>query len=123
MIVDIIRAFPQPVSTVVYDSVSGGAPSFERAGAEAWGVEWRALKPAQVVSACMDITEMIQSGRLAVDDPLLDAQIVLTARRNVGQEGAFRFTRQDSGGPIDGIMAMTFAVHVAANLPAPPSII
>ena len=36
-----------------------------------------------VVSACMDADEMILSGRLAVDDPLLDAQIPLAARRPV----------------------------------------
>jgi hypothetical protein len=71
----------------------------------------------------MDATEMILSTRLAVDDPLLDAQIPLTGRRAVGQEGAFRFSRSESLGPIDAVMAMTMAVHVVAGAAPPPNIV
>lgn len=117
-----IDAFPHPLFAVGYDSVSGASAAFERHGEGAWGVEWRALKPAQVVTACMDVTEMILSGRLAVDDPLLSAQIVWTARRNVGSEGAFRFSRAESGGAIDAVFAMTFAAHIVATQAPPPSI-
>lgn len=75
------------------------------------GFPWDELKPSAVVSACMDVTEMIQAARLAVGDPLIDAQIVGAARRAVGQDGAFRFSRQQSLGPIDAVMAMTFSAH------------
>ncbi len=69
-----------------------------------------------MVSACLDITERILAGELAVDDPLLDAQMALVAKRPVGQDGAFRFSRQASGGPIDAVMAMTLAVHAIAAI-------
>ena len=116
-----IRAFPDPVSRVTFSNVSGGAASFGRFAttAEAFGVDWIALKPHEEVAADMDLTEMIISGRLAVDDPLLDAQIPLTARRPVGQDGAFRFSRKDSG-PIDAIKALSFAVNgVVSVVPLP----
>ena len=65
---------------------------------------------------------MIQSARLAVGDPLIDAQIATAARRNVGQDGAFRFSRRESLGPIDAVLAMTFAAHAIAYKPAMPMI-
>jgi hypothetical protein len=67
----------------------------------------------------MDVAEMIQSGRLAVDDPLLDAQVPLAGRRNYGQDGAFRFSREHSNGPIDAVLAMTMAAHLIAGGAAP----
>jgi hypothetical protein len=115
------HAFPEPVVTVAYDQVSGAAPSFRRDATET-GFPWDELKPAAVVAACMDVTEMIQSARLAVDDPLIDTQIALAARRNVGQDGAFRFSRRESLGPIDAVMAMTFAAHAIAYKPPMPMI-
>lgn len=122
-LIEAIEAFPDPVAAVVYDSVSGAAAEFDRHGLNAWGVDWVPLKPAQVVTASMDTTEMILSGRIAVDDPLLDAQLPTVARRDVGQEGAFRFTRRESGGPIDAFMALTFAAHYAASMAPPPKIL
>jgi hypothetical protein len=107
-----VAAFPDmdQVYAIAYDAVSGAAPAFLRHATEK-GLPWDALKPAAVMAACMDVTEMILSGRLAVDDPLLDAQIPLAARRDVGQDGGFRFARAASLGPIDAVMAMTFAAH------------
>jgi hypothetical protein len=107
------HAFPDPVVTVAYDQVSGAAPAFRR-DAQETGFPWDELKPAAVVSACMDVTEMIQAARLAVDDPLIDAQIALAARRDVGRDGAFRFSRKNSLGPIDAVMAMAFSAHAIA---------
>jgi hypothetical protein len=123
-LIDEVAAFPSPVSAVVYEQVSGAAAEFDRyaQGAGGWGVEWRALKPHEVVRACMDVTEMILSGRLAADDPLLDAQVPLAARRPVGQDGAFRFSRAASGGPIPAVMAMTFAASTVASAAPPPKI-
>jgi hypothetical protein len=63
----------------------------------------------------MDVTEMIHSGRLAVDDPLLDAQMPMVAQRKVGADGAFCFSRGDSLGPIDAFLSMTFAAHGIAG--------
>ena len=108
-----VEAFPDPVKVIAYDQMSGAASGFARHGKET-GYPWDELKPAAIWAACMDVDEMILSRRLAVDDPLLDAQIPLAARRPVGQDGAFRFSRRASLGPIDGVMAMTFAAHAIA---------
>jgi hypothetical protein len=105
-----VKAFPDPVVSVVYEGISGGLASFRR-DAEMSGIPWVELKPHDVMRACMDVTEMIQSAKLAVDDPLLDAQIAWTARRPVGPDGGFRFSRSESAGPIDAVMAMTFAAN------------
>jgi hypothetical protein len=105
-----IESFPDPVQVIAYDQVSGAAPAFRR-HADETGLPYDELKPSALVAACMDTVEMILSGRIAVDDPLLDAQIGWAARRNVGQDGAFRFGRAASGGPIDAVMAMTFGAH------------
>jgi hypothetical protein len=107
------HAFRDPVSVIVYEEAAGPAAAFARDEQET-GLPWRAMKPVDMVKACMDVTEMIIAGRLAVDDPLLDAQIALTARRPVGQDGAFRFSRLQSLGPIDAVMAMTLAAHAIA---------
>ena len=120
-IVDLVHAFPDPVQVIAFDQVSGAGSAFVRDGEEtAW--PWDPLKPAAVAAACMDVDEMIRSGRLAVDDPLLDAQIANTARRPVGQDGAFRFDRTHSLGPIDAVFAMTFAAHAIAYVGAIPAI-
>ena len=116
-----IEKFPDPVVVIAYDQVSGAAASFQR-HADETGLPWDALKPAAMVAACMDADEMIRAGRLAVDDPLLDAQIPLAARRPVGQDGAFRFSRAASLGPIDAVMAMTLAAHAIAYTGPQPKI-
>jgi hypothetical protein len=120
-IVAVVERFPDELVTIAYDSVSGAAPAFSRHGDES-GLPWEALKPGAVVDACMDVDEMIRSGRLAVDDPLLDAQIPLAARRPVGQEGAFRLSRAASLGAIDGVMAMTLAAHAIVYIGKMPKI-
>jgi hypothetical protein len=68
----------------------------------------------------MDVTEMIQSARLAVGDPLIDAQVPNVVRKAFGD--MFRFTRTASVGPIDAVLAMTFAAHAIARTQAPPQI-
>jgi hypothetical protein len=121
-IVEAIHAFPElsRVVAIGYDFASGAASAFRR-DAEETGLPYDELKPSAVVSACMDVSEMIGAGRLAVDDPLVDAQIAGAARRPVGQDGAFRFARNASLGPIDAVLAMTFAAHavVYPRLSAP----
>jgi hypothetical protein len=67
----------------------------------------------------MDVTEMVQAGRLAVRDPLIDAQVAGGSRRAVGQDGAFRFSVRDSLGPIDAVLGMAFAAHAIAYKPPP----
>jgi hypothetical protein len=118
-----VESFPDIdlVQAIVYDSQAGGASAFER-HADATASPWQPLKPSDVVAACMDVTEMILSGRLAVDDPLIDSQIPVTGRRPVGMEGAFRFSRHASAGAIDGVMAMTFAAHGIVSVPGMPRI-
>jgi hypothetical protein len=114
-----IGAFPDPLSAVVYDSISGAAPEFRRHALDT-GLPYVEVKRGDFVSACMDVTEMIQAARIAVDDPLLDAQIPHAARRMVGMDGAFCFSRGQSIGPIDAVIAMTFAIHsIASGGPKP----
>jgi hypothetical protein len=116
-----VERFPDPVTVIAYDAVSGAAPRFRR-DAEESGRPWDELKPGAVVSACMDVSEMIQAARLAVGDPLIDAQIPTVAKRTVGQDGAFRWSRKDSSGPIDAVFSMTFAAHAIAWTQKPPQI-
>ncbi len=113
-----LEAFPDDVSVIAYDAQSGLAPELRRRGEET-GLPYDELKPAAVVSACMDVTEMIQSARLACRDPLIDAQIATAGRRNVGQDGAFRFSVRESLGPIDAVLGMAFAAHAIAYKPPP----
>jgi hypothetical protein len=115
-IIAAVEGFPDldQVQVIGYDQVSGGAAAFARAGIES-GLPWKPLKPSEVVAASMDVTELIHSGRLAADDPLLDAQVGMVSRRAIGTEGAFRFSRAASGGAIDAFLAATFAAHLIAQ--------
>jgi hypothetical protein len=72
------------------------------------------LGPKAMTAATMDFTEMVMAGRLAVDDPLLDFQIGMVVKRMVGPDGAFRFSRTESLGPIDAVEAMLLAAHAIA---------
>jgi hypothetical protein len=114
-----IAAFPDPVAVIAYDGVSGAAPRFQRDAAES-GRPYDELTSRTMTSACMDITEMIQSARLAVGDPLIDAQVPNVVRKAFGD--MFRFTRTASTGPIDAVLAMTFAAHAIARTQMPPQI-
>jgi hypothetical protein len=116
-----VEKFPDVLAVVAYDQVSGAAASLQRHSDET-GLPYDPLKPAAIVAACMDVDEMIRAGRLAVDDPLLDAQIPLAARRPVGADGAFRFSRAASLGPIDAVMAMVLAAHAIAYTGPEPKI-
>lgn len=112
-LVAVVRGFEQPLAYVAYDKAIGVASALDRDAAES-GLPYDGYQPGQMVEACMDVAEMISSQRLAVDDPLLDAQAPYVARRTVGNEGAFRFTRTASSGDIDAFMAMTLAAHAIA---------
>jgi hypothetical protein len=109
-----LEAFPGYVAAILFDSISGISSELRRRKDET-GLPYEELSRADFVAACMDVTEMIHSGRLAVDDPLLDAQMPMVARRNVGADGAFCFSRGDSLGPIDAFLSMTFAAHGIAG--------
>ncbi len=108
-----VQAFPEPVRVIAYPSTTGAASAFQRDRDIALR-PYDELTPGMVVSACMDVAEMIGSGRLAVGDPLLTAQSQMVARRDIGTEGAFRFSQKHSTGPIDAFLSMTFAAHAAA---------
>jgi hypothetical protein len=122
-IIDAVMAFPRPRRTVSYEAVIGPAGELGRHGENDWGVEWRALKPNQVLAACIDTMQLVQGERIAVADPLLDAQIPMVALRPVGQDGAYRWSRALSSGPIDAVFAMTFAVSAAVNAQALPAVL
>ena len=112
---DVIREvhdFGGFATMIAFESNSAGAPAFRRDRDEN-GWQWHELTPSGVTAACMDMTEMVQGGLLAVDDPLLDAQVSMAGRKPVGLEGAFRFARSASTGPIDALLAATFAAHCA----------
>jgi hypothetical protein len=70
----------------------------------------------------MDVAEMIASGRLAVDDPLLDAQVPNVSKRSVGNEGAYRYSRAKSEGDIDAFVSMMLAAHTIAYTLRKPQI-
>jgi hypothetical protein len=118
-----VRSFPEPeyLATIAYDLVSGAAPEIQRAAAED-GLPWEGLSRPDFVKACMDATEMIMSARLAVGDPLIDAQVGLVARRPVGSDGLFCFSRGLSLGPIDAFLSMVFASHAIAYTGPEPKI-
>lgn len=118
-----ISAFPEMSVTmeIVYDGISGIAPELRRA-AEATPLPYVELNRKEFVAACMDVAELIHSGRLAVDDRLIDAQVPFVARRDVGSDGMFCYSRGLSLGPIDAFMSMTFAAHSAISLLPPPKI-
>lgn len=109
-----LEGFPGYVAAIVFDSISGIGPELRRRAQET-GLPYTELTRGDFVAACMDVTEMIHSGRLAVDDPLLDAQMPMVARRSVGADGAFCFSRGDSLGPIDAFLSMTFAASTMAG--------
>lgn len=117
-----IEAFPEYVAVIVFDSISGISAELRRRGIET-GLPYQELNRAEFVEACMDVTEMIHAGRLAVDDPLLDAQMPSVARREVGADGAFCFSRGKSLGPIDAFLSMTFAAHGIASMAPTPGIV
>ena len=107
--------FPQAIA---YDMAAGGAAAFQRHGEEQ-GLPYTPMGPRVVAAATMDVAEMIMAGRLAVDDPLLDFQLPSVVKRNIGQDGMFRFSRGHSLGPIDAIEAMTFAANAITFLRMP----
>jgi phage terminase large subunit-like protein len=84
------------------------------------GLDWPQIRQANP-SPRIDREAITSEYRdLPVDDPLLDAQIPNAARRMVGMDGAFCFSRAQSLGPIDAIIAMTFAAHsIASGAPVP----
>ena len=108
-----LHRFKERIARVAYDKAIGAASAFERDALESF-LPWDGLTPGAMVDACKDVDEMIASGRLAIDDPLLDAQMPHVARRLVGNEGAFRFSRGLSTGPIDAFLAMVLAAHAIA---------
>jgi hypothetical protein len=122
-IVQEVEAFAasQTLRVIAFDATSGGAAAFQRNAVET-GLPWAPYKPAAMVYASMDTSEMILSGRLAVDDPLLDAQIPTAARRPVGQDGGFRWAVAASLGPIDAVLAMSLAAHAIAYSERPVQI-
>jgi hypothetical protein len=114
-----LERFPDPVAVIAYDQVSGAAAALLRSG-EDTGLPYEGLGRKEFVTACMDVTEMIHAGRLAVDDPLLDAQVGQVARRPIGSDGQFCFSRGLSPGPVDAFLSMVFAAHaIAYQLPMP----
>lgn len=117
-----IEAFPEYVAVILFDSISGISAELRRRATET-GLPYQELNRPEFVAACMDVTEMIHAGRLAVDDPLLDAQLPLVARREVGADGAFCFSRGKSLGPIDAFLSMTFAAHGIASMVGIPRIL
>jgi hypothetical protein len=116
-----IEAFPKYVAVILFDGITGISAELRRRAIET-GLPYQELSRGEFVDACMDVTEMIHAGRLAVDDPLLDAQMPMVARRDVGSDGAFCFTRGKSLGPIDAFLSMTFAAHGIASMAGVPRV-
>lgn len=120
-IIDAVHAFSRPLAYVAFDRASGGAAAFDRDAAET-SIPWDGLKPGAMVDASMDVADMIASGRLAHDDPLLDAQAPAVGRRGVGSEGAFRYSHKASEADIDAFLAAMLAAHAIAYTLRKPQI-
>jgi hypothetical protein len=112
-VIKAIHEFNEPVQVIAYDTVIGIASALERDAAET-GLEYDGLTAGAMADMSMDVAEMITSGKLAVNDPLLDSTAPLVARRNVGSEGAFRYSRRASEEAVDAFFAMGLAAHAAA---------
>jgi hypothetical protein len=122
-VTDAIEQFnrDREVQTIAFDRNAGGGSEFDRHGSETQ-LPYDPLQASAAIRATMDVTEMITAGRLAVDDPLNDAQIPLVVRRDIGVDGAFRFSRGNSLGSIDAVEAMVFAAHAIAYRGQQPNI-
>jgi hypothetical protein len=118
-----VETFPaiDQVLSISYDAFSGAAAAFARAAQES-GLPWEPLKMGEMVTVSMDFTERVLAGMLAADDPLLDTEMGGLARRPVGQDGAFRFSRKESSGPIDAVVAAAIATHSISRLGGGPLI-
>jgi hypothetical protein len=110
-----------PLQVIAYDASGAIAPAATR-HALATGLPYDPLKPAAVVAACMDLDELIGSVRLAHNDPLLDYQLPLAAKRPVGTDGAWRWGIRASAGDVDAIVAMTYAAHAITYVPPVPMV-
>ena len=111
----------QQVQTIAYDALAGGASEFERHAAEQ-SLPYDPLRGGAVTQAVMDVSELIMARRLAVDDPLLDYQIPLVVKRTTSPDGAYRFSRTQSLGPIDAVEAMVYAAHAITYNERTPNI-
>jgi hypothetical protein len=111
----------RPPAYIAYDLSSGIASALGRHSVSS-GLNYDPLKPSAVVSGCMDLGEMLTSGRLAHNDPLFDYQLPMAAKRFVGSDGAWRWGVQASAGDIDAVIALTMAAHAAAYRPPVPGI-
>jgi hypothetical protein len=114
-------ALDHPLQVIAYDASGALAPSAAR-HALATGLPYDPLKPGAVVAACMDLDELIGSVRLAHNDPLLDYQLPLAAKRPVGTDGAWRWGIRASAGDVDAIVAMTYAAHAITYVPPVPMV-
>jgi hypothetical protein len=104
------------VEHVVYAAQSPLAPALERMGI-IHAIPLLPLSYSRNAAACDDFAEAVIAKRIAVDDAHLDAQIGSAQRRFVGSEKQWRWAI--SAAPITSVVAMTFAVSLAARAEAP----
>ena len=120
-IIDEIHSFSEPLAYIAFDKVIGAASALERDATES-GLPYDGLTHQAMAAASMDVAEMIESRRLAVDDPLLDSQAPHVSVKRFGGEGAFRYSRAQSDEAVDGFMAMMMAAHAIAYTLKKPAI-
>jgi len=108
-----------PLEAIVYSASSALAPALERHKVQSQ-LPYQAITSVNMQSACEDFTEAVISQRLAHGDPYLDSQIAKAQRRFIGSDGAWRWAISQT--PINGVIAMTMAVAIAAKESAPVQI-
>jgi phage terminase large subunit-like protein len=104
------------VENVVYAAQSPLAPALERM-AVIHSIPILPLSYSRNMLACSDFAEAVVAKRVAVDDAHLDAQVGSAQRRFVGTDGQWRWAI--SAAAITSVIAMTFAVSLAARAEAP----
>jgi phage terminase large subunit-like protein len=101
-------------TALVWDGASAAAPMMEVLAAEL-DIPTTVLGPREVRAASAAFYGAIVSRELThPGDPLLDYQLSL-ARRSLGDDGSWRFSRRQSSGHIDALLAAVFATYVATR--------
>lgn len=108
-----------PVEMTIYSASSALAPSIERHGAQK-NLVTKSIPATQMQMACEDFAEAVIANRLVHNDSYLDSQVAKAQRRFIGSDGAWRWSISQS--PINGVVAMTMAVAMAAKASGPVQI-
>lgn len=107
------------VQAIAYSASSALAPALERHRVQK-GLPYVAVNGTKMQGYCEDFAEAVISQRMVHNDPYLDSQIAKAQRRFIGSEGPWKWAISHT--PINGVVATTMAVAIAANETAPAQV-